>query len=78
MIERASLHEVALSLQGELAPAVGLDTLAGFPGGADSGSGKDRGKGTVLEGVDRVQYETRAGVGVTRLTKYISQGTPIS
>src|SRR5256885_5285224 len=70
--------EVALSLEGETAPAVGLDTLAGFSPGTDRGTGKDQRKATVLEGVDRVQYETRAGVGVTRLTKYTGQTTPIS
>jgi hypothetical protein len=30
----------------------------------------------VISGFDRVQYETRGRVVVTRLTKYISQGAP--
>jgi hypothetical protein len=64
--------EVALSHEGETAPAVGLDTIAGFAaqlGGAP-------GRSSVLDGVDRVQYETQGSVAVTRLTKYISQGLP--
>lgn len=62
--------EVALSHEGEMSPAVGLDTIAGLAaqvGGAPEGS-------SVLAGVDRVQYETQGSVAVTRLTKYISQG----
>ena len=62
--------EVALSHEGGAAPAVGLDTIAGFAtqvGGAPGGS-------PVLSGVDRVQYETQGSFAVTRLTKYISQG----
>ncbi len=64
--------EVALSHEGETSPAVGLDTIAGFAapaGGASCGS-------SVLDGVDRVQYETQGGTAVTRLTKYINQGAP--
>jgi hypothetical protein len=64
--------EVALSHEGEAAPAIGLDTIAGFAaqlGGAP-------GRSSVLDGVDRVQYETQGSVAVTRLTKYISQGLP--
>ncbi len=60
--------EVALSHEGEAAPAVGLDTIAGFAAQA--------GGSPVLGGVDRVQYETQGCVAVTRLTKYISQGAP--
>lgn len=64
--------EVALSHEGEMSPAVGLDTLAGFVaqvGGASGGS-------HVLAGVDRVQYETKTGVAVTRLTKYLAKMRP--
>jgi len=61
--------EVALSHEGEGTPALGLDSIAGF---AASG-GEDAGSPAVLEGVDRVQYETRGGVAITRLTKYVVQ-----
>lgn len=64
--------EVALSYEGETAPAVGLDTIArsaSADGGVQGGTG-------VLSGVDRIQYETQGNVAVTRLTKYISQGAP--
>jgi len=54
--------EVALSREGQSAPAVGLDAIAA---GA-----------AALNGVDRIQYETLGNRGVTRLTKYISQGAP--
>jgi hypothetical protein len=68
--------EVALSLEGDEAPAVGLDTLAGFaPGDSEDGT-QGGGKSSVLGGVDRVQYETRDGVAITRLTKYIAPSTP--
>jgi hypothetical protein len=70
--------EVSLSLEGETAPAVGLDSLAGLAIGAGRASGQGAGKGAVLEGVDRVQYETRGGVAITLLTKYITQATHIS
>jgi hypothetical protein len=33
-------------------------------------------KSPVLEGVDRVQFETQGGVAVTRLTKYITSTAP--
>jgi len=64
--------EVALSHEGETAPAVGLDAIARSAspdGGAHGGAG-------VLNGVDRIQYETQGNVAVTRLTKYISEGAP--
>ncbi len=54
--------EVALSHEGESAPAVGLDTIA-------SGA-------AALDGVDRVQYETKGGRTITLLTKYLTQGAP--
>jgi hypothetical protein len=68
--------EVALSFEGDSAPAVGLDTLAGFAPGASDVQVQRSGKSPVLGGVDRVQYETRNGVAVTRLTKYIAPTTP--
>jgi hypothetical protein len=68
--------EVALSFEGDTAPAVGLDTLAGLaPGGPDVHSQRGS-RSLVMGGVDRVQYETRNGVAVTRLTKYIAPTTP--
>ena len=60
--------EVALSHEGDPAPAVGLDTLASL-------APQSRGGSPVLGGVDRVQYETRGGIAVTRLTKYITPAT---
>jgi hypothetical protein len=62
--------EVALSYEGDMAPAVGLDTIA------KSASQSGVGGSGVLGGVDRIQYETQGKVAVTRLTKYISQGAP--
>jgi hypothetical protein len=59
--------EVALAHRGESAPAVGLDTIAGFAaqlGGNSAGT-------SAWSGVDRVQYETQGGSAVTRLTKYL-------
>jgi hypothetical protein len=68
--------EVALSREGDMAPAVGLDTLAGLaPHGSDV-PGRRPGSSSVLGGVDRVQYETQGGVAVTRLTKYITPTAP--
>lgn len=68
--------EVALSCAGETAPAVGLNTLGGFAPGDTDVQAAHSGKSPVLGGVDRVQYETRNGVTVTRLTKYIAPTTP--
>jgi hypothetical protein len=59
--------EVVMAHGGESAPAVGLDTIAGFAaqlGATPSGAG-------AWSGVDRVQYETQGGSAVTRLTKYL-------
>ena len=64
--------EVALSHRGEGSTAVGVETIAGFAsriGGTDSHPG-------VFAGFDRVQYETRGGIAVTRLTKYIGPFGP--
>jgi hypothetical protein len=64
--------EVALSRQGDTSPAIGLDSLAGLA----PHQGKAQSRSPVLGGVDRVQYETRDGIAVTRLTKYITPTTP--
>lgn len=65
--------EVALAREGETAPAVGMDSLAGLRSG-ETAEGR---KGSpVLGGVDGVRYETRGGMAVTLLTKYITPGTP--
>jgi hypothetical protein len=64
--------EVELSHRGDTSPAVGLDAIAGFAaqvGGAAPHSG-------AFDGFDRVQYETRGGKVVTRLTKYIVPPAP--
>jgi hypothetical protein len=64
--------EVAISHEGDAAPVVGLDSIAGFaaqvggPAGANSG----------FAGVDRVQFDTQGPQAVTRLTKYLGQATP--
>jgi hypothetical protein len=64
--------EVALSHAGEDSPAFGLDTIAGL---AVHTGGKP-GSELVFAGIDRVQYETRNGESVTRLTKYIRRINP--
>ena len=64
--------EVAFSREGDTAPALGLDALAGFAPGSSGVQAQGGGKSAVLGGVDRVQYELRGGVAVTRLTKYIT------
>ena len=65
--------EIALSHEGDVSPAVGLDAVAGF---TTRFGGADKGEGSVFGGVDRVQYETHSGIAITRLTKYISPTTP--
>jgi len=64
--------ELALSHRGDASPAVGLDSIAGFAG--QVGSAK-AGKNPFV-GFDRIQYETRGGEAVTRLTKYIGKVPP--
>jgi hypothetical protein len=62
--------EVAMAHEGGGEPAVGLDRIAGFanqPGGSGG-----------LGGVDRVQYEAREGLAVTRLTKYLGHAPHIA
>jgi hypothetical protein len=68
--------EVALSREGDTSPAIGLDSLAGLAPQSGNPQGATPTRSLVLGGVDRVQYETRDGVAVTRLTKYIAPTTP--
>jgi hypothetical protein len=68
--------EVALSREGDTSPAIGLDSLAGLAPQSRDPQGTATALSPVLGGVDRVQYETRDGVAVTRLTKYIAPTTP--
>jgi hypothetical protein len=72
----ADRMEVALSCEGDTSPAVGLDSLAGLAPSSGDAPCKGRSASPVLGGVDRVQYETRDGIAVTRLTKYITPTTP--
>ncbi len=59
--------EVAMAHEGAAEPAVGLDRIAGFAGQLEG-----------LGGVDRVQYEARDGMAVTRLTKYFGRAPHIA
>jgi hypothetical protein len=61
--------EIALAHEGDAAPAVGLDRIAGFASQVGGSGG--------LGGVDRVQYEARGGLAITRLTKYLGHLPPI-
>jgi hypothetical protein len=65
--------EIALLYEGDDAPSLGLDSIAGFVAPRDNQAGQSPGSTAVLEGIDRVQYESHGGVAVTRLTKYIAQ-----
>jgi hypothetical protein len=58
--------EVALAHKSGAGPAVGLDRVAGVADQLGASGG--------LGGVDRVQYEARDGLVVTRLTKYLGRG----
>jgi hypothetical protein len=62
--------EVAIAHKGGAAPAGGLDRIAGFANQFGGSGG--------LGGIDRVQYETRDGLAITRLTKYLERGTGIA
>jgi hypothetical protein len=62
--------EVAVAHKGEASPSVGLDQIAGL---ADQ-----LGNSTALGGVDRVQFEAREGLAVTRLTKYLGHAPRIA
>ena len=64
--------EVALSHHGNASPAVGLDSIAGFAARPRGGEAREN----PFVGIDRVQYETRGGESVTRLTKYIGRVPP--
>lgn len=64
--------EVALSFPDDSAPALGLDTIAGFAKQSSTSAEAPN----VFAGVDRVQYESHDGKAVTRLTKYIGQLAP--
>jgi hypothetical protein len=61
--------EVALAHHGDMAPAVGLDVMAGlsWPTGTDSRSPAQ----SPFSGIDRVQYETHSDIAITRLTTYL-------
>jgi hypothetical protein len=61
--------EVALE-SGSAGPAIGLDRIVGFAG--------QLGSATPFSGIDRVQYEARDGVAVTRLTKYLGHAPRIA
>ncbi len=61
--------EIAIAHQGDAAPAVGLDRIEGFASQVGGSGG--------LGGVDRVQYEARGGLAITRLTKYLGHLPPI-
>ena len=61
--------EIAIAYKGDAAPAVGLDRIAGFASQVGGSGG--------LGGVDRVQYEARGGLAITRLTKYLPHIPPI-
>jgi len=68
----ADRMEVSLAHRGEGSPAVGLDSIAGFAAriaGTSSTPG-------VFAGFDRVQYESRGGEAITRLTKYFGEVAP--
>jgi hypothetical protein len=68
--------EVTLSQEGETAPALGLDSLTGLSAEAGDAPDKTQSGSPVMRGVDRVQYESKGGMAVTRLTKYITPTTP--
>jgi hypothetical protein len=60
--------EIAIAHEGDAAPAIGLDRIAGFATQIGAAGG--------LGGVDRVQYEARGGLAITRLTKYLGHLSP--
>jgi len=64
--------EIVFEHEAEPSPGIGLDRAAG----AGGSSGDHATKLNVMAGIDRVQHETRGGLTVTRLTKYISQSVP--
>ena len=64
--------EIVLAHFGEGAPAVGLDTIAGFA----AQLGGNANAANPLQVFDRVQYETQGSSAITRLTKYIPNPAP--
>ena len=69
--------EVALSREGEMAPAVGLATLAGLAPHGQHVQARQAGKSLVLGGVDRVQYETHKDGGSELLDDRAEPLTPV-
>jgi hypothetical protein len=59
--------EVTLAHEGESSPPLGLDAVVGFAPQMGQNSGGPR----ALEGVDRVQFETRGRFAIMRLTKFL-------
>jgi len=64
--------ELALSHRDDASPAARLDSIAGFAGQVGSAKAGEN----PFVGFDRIQYETRGGEAVTRLTKYIGKVPP--
>jgi hypothetical protein len=64
--------ELALTHRGDSSPPVGLDSIAGFAGQVGSAKAGEN----FFVGFDRIQYETRGGESMTRLTKYIGKVPP--
>jgi hypothetical protein len=64
--------EVALAHEGERAPAESLDAVVGSAAQSRGNSGCT----CILDGVDRVQFETHGGCTITRLTKFIQSPAP--
>lgn len=61
--------EIVLAHKGGPAPAVGLDSIAGFGTAALHGETTS----SAFAGFDRVQYDTRGAEMITRLIKYIGR-----
>jgi hypothetical protein len=62
--------EVAVAHEGSAGPAMGLDRIAGFTDQLVGSGG--------LSGIDRIQYEAREGLAVTRMTKYLGHAPHIA
>jgi hypothetical protein len=67
--------EITFSHEGDTAPAMGLDAIAGFTNASAVSKGSAV---SVFRGIDRVQYEARGTTAVTRLTKYITSGEHVA
>jgi hypothetical protein len=72
LIHFADRIEVALAHEGESSAAMGLDAVVGCAAQLGDNSGGRR----ALDGVDRVQFETRGGCAITRLTKFLHSPAP--